>query len=348
MCLFCRRLRRLRRGMASLHPLLGDEGRPVPAVGGGVMADATREMWLKWRRCGIGASDVAGILGLSPWASPWSVWADKAGLLPPEPENEAMAAGRWLEAAIGPWFTHETGLMVAGEQTWCVHPDKDHHRCTVDGFVQESPETFIAERLGVVEIKVTGPGRRWDEVPAHYQAQCQWQMWVTDSPHAWVAALMGRRLDIHELARDDADIEFMVERVDAFWQDCVLAGVPPPTDGHDATLRALAAVYPDHTPGDLVEADDALRAEVAAWRTAKAAKRHAEQAEKRSAAAIQSALGDAEELTVDGQRAVSWRRQSARRLDGKALSAAHPGLAAEFTRESTYRVLRSHQPKEER
>ena len=43
-----------------------------------------RAEWLAWRRSGIGASDVAGILGISPWASPFTVWADKLGLLPDE------------------------------------------------------------------------------------------------------------------------------------------------------------------------------------------------------------------------------------------------------------------------
>lgn len=41
------------------------------------MTDDDRAEWLEWRRNGIGATDVAGILGVSPWASPWSVWADK-------------------------------------------------------------------------------------------------------------------------------------------------------------------------------------------------------------------------------------------------------------------------------
>lgn len=313
----------------------------------------TRSEWLTWRREGIGASDVAAVLGLSPWASPWSVWADKTGLLPPEPENEAMTAGRWLEAAIGPWFTHETGLHVAGEQTWCTHPDHAHHRCTVDGFVfdgdgrcHDGAVGCVGDALGDFEVKVTGPGRRWDEIPAHYQCQGQWQMHVTGMDRVWFAVLMGRRLDVHELARDQADIDYMVERVNAFWTDHVLTGAPPPTDGHDATLRALAAVYPEHTPDLSVEADDVLRLVAERWRQAKANKKAAEKHEKEMAAAIQAALGDAEELTVDGQRAVSWRAQSARRLDGKALTAAHPDIAAEFTRESTYRVLRNHAPKE--
>lgn len=36
-----------------------------------------REEWLMRRRKTIGGSDAAGIVGLSRWTSPFSVWADK-------------------------------------------------------------------------------------------------------------------------------------------------------------------------------------------------------------------------------------------------------------------------------
>ena len=280
-----------------------------------------RDRWLTWRREGVGGSDVAAILGLSPWASPWSVWADKSGLLPPEPENEYMAAGRWLESAIGPWFTHETGLHVAGEQTWCEHNVYRHHRCTVDGFAFEGPDDPIdmtiagevgrryANALGLVEIKVTGPGRRWAEIPPHVQAQDQWQMHVTGLDHVWNPVLMGRRLDIHELERDPADIALMVERVDEFWHEHVMTGRPPPTDDHDATLRAIAAVHPGHVEGKALEADAALRAELRLLASSKAAKSAAARAEKRAKATIAAAMADAEELTVDGQRVLTYRKQ---------------------------------------
>lgn len=311
--------------------------------------DTTRADWLAWRRDGIGGSDIAAILGLSPWASPWSVWADKAGLLPPEPDNEAMAAGRWLEAAIGPWFAHETGLVVAGEQTMVTHPAHPWARCTVDGFVGHTQRQIdLLNAEGVIEIKVTGPGRRWDGPPPHYVAQVQWQLACTGYDRAWLTVLMGRRLDIHEITRDDDDIAFMLARADDFWHDHVVTGTPPATDGHDATLRAIAAVHPGHVEGQAVEADDVLRRTIDYWRAAKAAEKDAAAEVALHAAAITAALGDAEELTVDGQRAVSWRAQSARRLDAKALTAAHPDIAAGFTRETTYRVLRNHAPKETR
>ena len=296
-----------------------------------------RDDWLEWRRGGIGGSDIAGVLGISPWASAWSVWADKTGLLPPEPESEVMAAGRWLESAIGPWFTHETGLHVAGEQTRCTHEKNAHHRCTVDGFVVESepfmppPAAYINDcALGLVEIKVTGPGRRWAEVPAHYQAQGQWQMHVTGLERVWFAVLMGRRLDIHELMRDQADIDYMVDKADVFWADHVLAGTPPPTDGSDATLRALTAVYPDHVEGQAVELDDELHHQYVELVLAKAAKAEATSAEKAAKAALAAAMGPAEELTDHGRRVLTYRKQT--RVDRCA--------ACGFETSSEFRVMR--------
>ena len=197
-----------------------------------------RDDWLAWRRGGLGASDIAALMGISPWASPWSVWADKCGLLPPEPENEYMAAGRWLERAIGPWFEDVTGLAVAGEQMWCTHKQNDWARCTPDGFVFDVPPGALLSQgadavamdiaHGPFEVKVLGFGKRWDPIPPYYQAQGQWQMYVTDMPKCFFAVLHGRRLEVYELDRDPADIEFMVERAECFWRDHVLAGVPRP------------------------------------------------------------------------------------------------------------------------
>ena len=52
----------------------------------------SREEWLEWRRGGLGGSDVAGVLGVSPWATPFSVWWSKV--------HEARATGNpsWEES----------------------------------------------------------------------------------------------------------------------------------------------------------------------------------------------------------------------------------------------------------
>ena len=53
----------------------------------------SRDDWLEHRKKSIGGSDASAVAGLNPWTSPYSVWADKLGLLPPKEENEAMRLG---------------------------------------------------------------------------------------------------------------------------------------------------------------------------------------------------------------------------------------------------------------
>jgi len=304
-----------------------------------------RDDWLAWRRGGLGASDIAALMGISPWASPWSVWADKCGLLPPEPENEYMAAGRWLERAIGPWFEDVTGLAVAGEQMWCTHKQNDWARCTPDGFVFDVPPGALLSQgadavamdiaHGPFEVKVLGFGKRWDPIPPYYQAQGQWQMYVTDMPKCFFAVLHGRRLEVYELDRDPADIEFMVERAECFWRDHVLAGVPPATDASDATTRAIAAVYAESTP-DSVEIQSGF---VEAWRIAYGSRRAAQESEKYAANKLRALLRDHEEGTVGGRRVISLRSQTTSRT-------CH--ACGHKTESDPFRVLRYHAPKESR
>lgn len=283
-----------------------------------------RPAWLDYRTSHVGGSDVAAVLGISSWASPWSRWAEKCGLLGEEPDDEVMEAGRWLEHGITPWFSHRTGLHVIGAQAVVEAADDPLAACTVDGFVTEGPTSAIEDALGCLEIKTRGFGRRWDPIPADVQAQCQWQMYVTGLQRTWIAVLMGRRLDIHELERDDGDILFMVDRVHRWWDEHVVTGEPPPADGSDATLRALGEVYPHATPDKSVELDD-LADVLAEWTEAKQRRAEAEKREKECKALIQAALGDGEEGTVAGQRVVTFREQT---------------RESYVVKESTFRVLR--------
>lgn len=310
-----------------------------------------RAAWLEWRRGGLGASDVAAVLGLSPWSSPWSLWADKVGLLGADSDDEAREFGRWAEHMIAPWFEHRTGLTVGCAQEQLVHPAAPWARCTLDGRVFDGPGwTSRGDCLGGLEIKTDYLSRRWETIPAYYQAQGQWQCHIGEFERVWFPVLHGRRLEIYELERDDADIEFLVETAEAFWNDHVLAGVPPDVDGSEATMSALAEVYPAHTPGCTVVLDDEGIEAVADLAAARAEKKRAEQAERAAKAIIAAHLADAEEGTGPGadeaQRLVSWRSQKRTDLDKGRLRAEHPDLYKDYETVTTMRVMRV--PKEKK
>lgn len=103
---------------------------------------AERAEWLQWRRGGLGGSDIAGVLGLSPWSSPWSVWADKVINRTDDNETDAMEFGRLAEPLVRTYFERRTGLYVRGEQARMIHPDHPWARITLDGWVADDPDAL--------------------------------------------------------------------------------------------------------------------------------------------------------------------------------------------------------------
>ena len=74
-----------------------------------IIRPATHEEWLEVRKSGIGSSEVATIVGLNPWETPYQLWRRKRGLDAPKPENFAMKAGHYLEDAVSRFWADETG-----------------------------------------------------------------------------------------------------------------------------------------------------------------------------------------------------------------------------------------------
>lgn len=204
-----------------------------------------RDEWLAWRRQGIGSSDIAAIVGLSPWASPYSVWCEKSGRWTPDEDNDATEFGRRAEPMIAPWFAELTGYHTRKWQHRATHHRWKIARATLDALVFRTKRA--AAPRGIAELKTTGWQKDWDELPAQYDAQIQWQLEVMDLDQAWLVALHGRRLAIYPIDRRPEDGRWLLDQAKQFWTKHVLADTPPPADGHTATTTALAGLR--RTPG---------------------------------------------------------------------------------------------------
>lgn len=74
---------------------------------------ADRETWLRDRKKGIGGSDVAAVLGLSPWRTPLDVFNDKtAETVDDKPQSDAAHFGTILEDVVAEEFARRTGFKV--------------------------------------------------------------------------------------------------------------------------------------------------------------------------------------------------------------------------------------------
>ena len=128
----------------------------------------SRSDWLAQRRKSIGGSDAAGIIGLSQYATPYTVWADKTGRLPDQEDNEAMRQGRDLEEYVAERWMEATGKTVRRSNAILYNSLYPFAHADID-------RTVVGENAGL-ECKTTSTLNlrqfKGVEFPEKYYAQC--------------------------------------------------------------------------------------------------------------------------------------------------------------------------------
>ena len=85
----------------------------------------TEQEWLTYRRQGIGGSDVAAILGISPFRTARDLYDDKLNIASAVDDTGnwvALEMGHLLEPLVAQIFTKKTGLEVFQIKKMFQHP----------------------------------------------------------------------------------------------------------------------------------------------------------------------------------------------------------------------------------
>jgi len=153
--------------------------------------DLSREQWLAIRKLGLGSSDAAVAVGLSPYKCPLSLWLEKTGRKEPDDisHKEAVLWGIELEPVLAQVYAKRTGNRVRRVNAVLQHPEHLFMLANLDREVVGHPDG-----PGILEIKTASyhSAPQWEEgVPVAYQCQVLHQLAVTG--HAWaeVAVLIG-------------------------------------------------------------------------------------------------------------------------------------------------------------
>lgn len=204
-------------------------------------ANMPREEWLELRRTGIGGSDAAAIVGLSAWATPYTVYLDKLGLLPEKEDTEAMRQGRDLEEYVARRFTEQTGKKARRVNSMIRNPRYPFALADIDFRI-------VSENAGL-ECKTTATldlaQFNGTEFPEKYYAQCVHYLAVTGAERWYLAVLvLGRGFFVYVLERDDVEITALMEAEERFWQR-VQDQDPPNVTGQDADTEAMGTIWAD-------------------------------------------------------------------------------------------------------
>lgn len=284
--------------------------------------NADREKWLAERKKGIGGSDAAAVLGLSPWATPVQVWLDKTGRAAEKEETEAMRIGTELEDFVARRYCQETGRTVQRYNKMV------HRGCLLGNFdrlvVPEGEK--VASHMGEVRtdtlLECKTASHEWDgEVPIQYICQIQHYMGLEPRfVHADVACLfLGRKhFEVFRVERDDEVIRAMQERLTAWWEEYVVGDkMPPPKTEGDCRL-----LWARSNPGKKVEATDEIKDKLLRYANAKATERAAKDVAAGLQSEICAAMGDGEVLVgPNGDPLVTWKSaKDSVKVDWEALA----------------------------
>lgn len=283
-----------------------------------------REEWLAERQKSIGGSDAAAIVGLNSYVTPYTVWADKTGRLPPKEDNEAMRQGRDLEQYVAERFTEATGKRVRRRTDMMHNPAYPFAHANIDRAVVGERAGLECKTTSIMNLKKFKNG----DFPEHYYVQCVHYLAVTGWDRWYLAVLvLNQGFYWYTIERDEDEIAALMTAEREFWNTYIIPDMPPLLDGRVPTSQAIQEIYnlpdPDDEEkplycGNVLENYFALKQQIDALEMEK---RKCEQI-------IQQELGESISGLCAGYK-ITWKPQQRRTFQADALAKDHPEISME-------------------
>ncbi len=282
--------------------------------------------WHAARATGVGGSDAAAVVGLSPWKSPLEVYYDKIG----ESENvetQDMRRGTLLEPVVRQMYYDETGCTVEVPAAMIRHPVHEFAVANLDGVVMPGK---------VWEGKTARNRNGWgepgtSEIPVVYLCQVQHCMMVALMQHADVSVLFGDfEFATYHIEADKEFQELLLDAEEKFWQ-CVQRRIPPePVTASDMLRR---------WPRNIIKSTVATSDDLHVARVLAAVKGQIgklETVKGQAETLLKGSIEDAEGLHVGDETICTWKSaKDTTRFDTKTFQAEHPELYKHYLTETT-------------
>jgi putative phage-type endonuclease len=294
----------------------------------------SHEECLRWRKKGIGGSDVSAILGINKWTSAIELWLDKTNQKnDPVEVNEAMQWGTILEPIIRDHFAAVTGKTVMEVKAMLQHPDHPFMLADVDGVTTDDNGD-----PAILEIKTASEYKRdeWLEgVPTYYKTQVQHYLCVTGVSKAYVAVLIGgNTFRVYEVDADPEIQQMLIAVEKNFW-NMVTNMIRPDIDGSDAAKDLLDQIYRGGVEEEIILPEEAVEW-VDAYIEASADEDSAKAKKQEASNHLKEIMGDYDKASCMGH-SISWKPVTSERLDTKALKEKEPDIYAKYAKSSTSR-----------
>ena len=299
----------------------------------------------------LGSSDIAAVMGLSPWKTRLDVYLEKIGNAPPLDEDKAkiFKRGKRMEPLVSEMLAEEYGWDIVARNARYIDPEFQWMGCEIDA------ETDIDGERVNIEIKTVHPfaaakfgDADTDEVPVEYAAQAMYSLMITGRKLCKFGVLVGSdNLSTYEVVRDEETIIGMRAAAVEFWNNHVLARIPP----DPVNLPDIYKLMRRDKGGTQIEANDQTASMVEEYARLSAMSKDADAKAEELRFRIGSYMLGVERmqnkdapgrhaLLRNGAEILTISLQEQTRIDTKALKALYPQIAEECSRTGSHFVFR--------
>jgi putative phage-type endonuclease len=194
------------------------------------------QAWLEWRDTGLGASDAATILAMSPYETPYGLWQIKTGRKQPSDlsRNPNVQRGNRLEP-----LARKVAEKYIGKTLYPLCAAEE-----VENFILTSFDGITKNRKIVAELKCPHPStfadvlNKGEEAKAYklYWVQCQQQLLVSNAEKAYLIFFMkgydgqkDRIIPFEVFPDKTFQQEVLLPKLKWFWE-CIQTDTPPERD----------------------------------------------------------------------------------------------------------------------
>jgi putative phage-type endonuclease len=277
------------------------------------MALGLSEKQIEMRRTGIGASEIAAVVGLVPGAI--EIYERKMGLAPEFEGNSLTEFGLRIERVLGEaWKERNPGWDIFTPGTM-RHPTVPIALASPDRVVvpvgrraREVWKEGLEMKVSFFNAKEFGESGS-DEIPERYTCQTQWQMEVCNLPMVRLVALVNGDYREYPIARDREFGAMLLEGAQKWWREFIETRTPPPVDGSEAYAAYIRRRFPKMR-APAIPATVELAEMVSRYKETKEAFDQAKEFNDEAKQALQVLIGEAE--GIEGM--CSWKNNK----DGKS------------------------------
>ncbi|XP_022810292.1 uncharacterized protein LOC111347300 [Stylophora pistillata] len=287
-----------------------------------------REQFLLDRKKGIGGSDCAAILGVSPWRTPLDVYNDKLSPDISDEPNEDMRRGILAEEFVLKEYVERTGEFLKTNIPTIISNEYPFMRANIDALAGDNI---------VVEAKTTKANMSaWENgIPEYYKAQVAYYAMLTNAERVDIPVLFSCwEYACFTYWRDEEYESRIKKAVIEFWQEHIIKNIPP----KPKSSEELKVAYPNIDEALVKKADDHIRHVVSEYQEVSDQVKKLEEEKESLKNTILVYMENAGQLDA-GFCKLALRDRTINRLDTQALKKQNPEIYQNYLKETHSRFL---------